>query len=349
MNLKLFLTFDHELPLGGLKTSYESSLFEPTRKVMKLADKLGVKVTLFTDILCGKRFKEWDPTNFYIPYKNQLQNALKDGHDVQLHIHPHWLTTEYQDGTYYPSTDFGLSDFTDKAGTDGVAGIIGQSIDQLNQLCVPANPAYKCIAFRAGGYNIAPATLSIMTALYDKGIRYDSSMARGYYFKSGISEVDFRELPASPNWIIDPGNYHLASATMGILEVPIATMPKTLFEVPTLFKMKKYAWRAPLNHGSMIHEGNLKDRKAKIRMMLASRMLSFDNYTLSLDYLLRIVRYNLKKYESSDTVMLSIISHPKSMGDYSFELMEGFVTEIRKIYPEAEFMTFTQLHQTLST
>jgi len=28
--------------------------------------------------------------------------------------------------------------------------------------------------------------------------------------------------------------------------------------------------------------------------------------------------------------------------------MEGFVNEIRKRYPEAEFMTFSQLHQTLS-
>lgn len=345
MKLKLFLTFDHELPLGGLKTSFESSLFEPTREVMDLANKLNVKVTLFTDILCGSRFREWDYHHFYTPYKNQLHEALKEGHDVQLHIHPHWLTTTYRDGTYLPSTDFGLSDFTENARHGGIEGIIDQSIEELNQLCVPANPAYSCIAYRAGGFNIAPDTKRIMTALYKKGIRFDSSMARGYYFKSGISEVDFRKLPGSPNWVIDPDNYHKASASEGIIEVPIATMFKTPFEVPTRFKLKKLAGRAPANHGTMIHEDNGRDIPAKIKMLFASRMLTFDNYTLSLDYLMRILRYNMKKYKSSDTLMLSIISHPKSMGAYSFELMEGFVNAVHKQYPDAEFMTFSQLNQ----
>ena len=346
MKLKLFLTFDHELPLGGLKTTYEASLFEPTRKLMNLANKLDVKITLFTDILCGNRFKEWDYTNFYTPYKDQIHEALKEGHDVQLHIHPHWLTTNYKNGTYLPSTDFGLSDFSNNLEYNGVEGIISKSIDDLNELCISANPAYKCLAYRAGGFNIAPETKRIITALYNQGIRYDSSMARGYYFKSGISKVDFRELPKSSNWIIDPENFHSATDSEGILEVPIATMGKTLFEVPTRFKLKKYAYRAPESHGTMIHEENQKDIKAKMKMLFAARMLTFDNHTLSLEYLMRIIRYNIKKYKSSEVLMLSIISHPKTMGKYSFELMENFVNEIRKQYPEAEFLTFSQLHQT---
>lgn len=348
MKLKLFLTFDHELPLGVLKTSYESSLFEPTRKVMELADKLDVKVTLFTDILCASRFKEWDFTNFYTPYKNQLVSALKNGHDVQLHIHPHWLTSTFEEGKYTPSSDFGLSDFVNNQAGKGVDGIIKQGAEELTQLCVSGNPAYKCIAFRAGGFNIAPATKQIMTALYANGIRYDSSMARGYYFKSGISEVDFRKLPESPNWVIDPDNYHVALDSEGILEIPIATMHKTPFEIPTMFKLTRYAQRAPLNHGTMIHEGNHNSLAARIKMLLSVRFLSFDNYTVTLDYLLRIVRYTIRRYKSSDTIMLSILSHPKSMGSYSFELMEGFIKEIHKRYPDAEFMTFSQLYNTQS-
>jgi hypothetical protein len=60
MKVKLFLTFDHELPLGGLRTSYSKALFEPAQRVMDTADRLGVKVTLFTDILCAYRYREWD-------------------------------------------------------------------------------------------------------------------------------------------------------------------------------------------------------------------------------------------------------------------------------------------------
>ncbi|HLP05769.1 MAG TPA: hypothetical protein VK152_10105 [Paludibacter sp.] len=347
MNIKLFLTFDHELPLGKLKTSYEASLFEPTQKVFKLAKELGVNVTLFTDILCSHRYKEWDPQNFYIPYKNQLQNALSEGHDVQLHTHPHWLTSKYEKGIFIPSADFGLSNFSGNSELGGISGIINLGINGLTEICKTVKPDYNCIAYRAGGFNIAPETFDIFNTLYNQGIRYDSSMSRGYYFKSGISEVDFRRIPQLSNWVIDPENSFIASKHDGILEIPIASMPKTPFEMPTMFKMKKYASRAPITHGEVIHSTGNISKIAKLNMMFSARMLTFDNYTLSLMYLMRILEYNIKKYESHETLMLSIISHPKSMGDYSFDLMKGFVNEVHKRYPHAEFLTYSRLHQTM--
>lgn len=344
MKLKLFLTFDHELPLGELKTSYSASLFEPTQKVLDVANKLGVKVTLFTDILCATRFKEWDNVNFYLPYKSQLQTALKTGHDVQLHIHPHWLTSKYENGTYQPSSHFGLSDFESNKEFAGIEEIIELGIKNLNDICLTANPDYKCLAYRAGGYNLAPSTSKIVNSLYKGGIKYDCSMAKGYYFKSGISEVDYRKLPKMPNWKINPEDLKKDSKEDGIIEVPIATIPKTLFEIPTRFKLKKYSFRAPISHGQVIHQENQVDKIAKIKMLFSSRMLSFDNYTLSLDYLLQIIDYNIKKYKSYDTVMLSIISHPKSMSNYSFELMENFITEVQKKYVDVEFSIFKELN-----
>ncbi|NDP22086.1 MAG: hypothetical protein GZ091_13540 [Paludibacter sp.] len=343
MKLKLFLTFDHELPLGRLKTSYDSSLFKPSERVLDLADALGVKVTFFSDILCAERFKEWDYDNFYVPYKNQLQNALKRGHDIQLHIHPHWLSSKFEDNQFVPSTDFALSDFEKDVQFGGISGIVKKSIENLNLICKVVNPDYKCIANRAGGFNLSPSSNKIINALYTEGIRYDSSMAKGYYFKSGISEVDYRKLPTAANWIIDPDNFSNGLKSNGITEIPVATMPKTPFEVPTRFKLEKLAGRAPVSHGEVIHQENLVDNMAKLKMLFSSRLLTFDNYTLSLDYLLRILKYNVNKYKSADTVMLSIISHPKSMGDYSFELMEKFVKEVKCRYPNAEFLTFSQL------
>ena len=336
MKIKLFLTFDHELPLGGLSVSYREALFDPTQRVMDVADKHGVKVTLFSDILCAHKYKDWNTDNFYSPYKEQLHYAVANGHDVQLHIHPHWLTTTYDGTRFHPSADFALSDFKDDTVFGGIPGIIRLSVDSLKVLCLPADKAYNCVAFRAGGYNIHKETDLIFNALYDNGIRYDSSMAKGYYFSSGISEVDFRHLPASPNWMVGPG----------ILEIPIATIPKTPFEVPTRFKMKKYAGRAVENRGVMIHQDNRVDWRSKLRMLFAARMLSFDNHTLSPDYLLHIFRHTVRKYErDSDELMFSLISHPKSMGDYAFFLMESFISSVQKLYPETEFCTFSELYR----
>ena len=346
MKIKLFLTFDHELPLGGLNTTLEKALFDPTRRVMEIADRHDVKITLFSDILCAERYKEWDYDAFYSPYKTQLQTAISNGHDVQLHIHPHWLTTKYDGKEFHPSRDFALSDFKNDTKFGGINGIIKHSINALQEICLPIVENYKCIAFRAGGYNLHPETETIINSLYENGIRYDSSMARGYYFKSGISEIDFRKLPKYPNWIIDPKNYHSARLNKkGILEIPIATIPKTPFETPTKFKQKKYAFRTE-NRGKVIHDDYKIDLVSKLKMLFSARMLSFDNHTLSNNYLLRIVKYNINKYKNkTDEIMFSVISHPKTMADYSFELMDNFISSVKKLYPDVEFTTYSQINK----
>ena len=344
MKIRVFLTFDHELPLGGLSVSYENALFAPTRKVMELADKYGVKVTLFTDILCAYRYKEWDCRNFYVPYTHQLQDAIGKGHDVQLHIHPHWLTATFDGSCFVPSNDFLLSDFKDDSMYGGIPGVIRLSIDSLNDICVPADGNYKCIAFRAGGYAVYPDSDILFDSLYNQGVRYDSSMAKGYYFCSGLSTVDFRKLPKVPNWMIDPADYHSPlSDKPGLLEIPIATIPKTLFEIPTRFKLKKYAGRAVENRGKMIHQDTKDNLSSKLKALFSARMLTFDNHTLSLHYLLKIFRYNINLYkDKQEEIMFAVISHPKSMGDYSFELMEGFISFVQKSYPMIEFTTFAE-------
>ena len=348
MKIRIFLTFDHELPLGGLNTSYENALFAPTRKVMEVAEQYGVKVTLFSDILCAYRYKKWDFTNFYAPYSDQLQYAVRNGHDVQLHIHPHWLTTAYNGTCFLPSGNFTFSDFINDTKYGGIPGIVRLSIDNLNEICIPADEHYECVAFRAGGYAVYPHTELLFNSLYAQGIRYDSSMAKGYYFSSGLSTVDYRLLPKLPNWRVDPENYHLPLLKKpGILEIPIATKPKTLFEMPTRFKLKKYAFRAVENRGTMIHTNSKTGFHSKIKMLVAARMLSFDNHTLSLHYLLQIVKHNVSRHKNRhDEVLFAVISHPKSMGDYSFELMEGFISSIQKTYPDVEFSTFSEFHRT---
>ena len=348
MKLKLFLTYDHELPLGKLKTSFSEALFEPTYQVFNVAAQCGVRVNLFTDILCASRYKEWDYNNFYTPYKKQLSGSLNAGHDVQLHIHPHWLTSVYENSEVKPSSDFGLSDFSEKAEFGGISGIVKKSITDLTEICTETKPDYKCIAYRAGGYNIAPNTIEIFDALQAGGIQYDSSIAPGYFFKSGISEVDFRKLPALPNWIIQPENLSKTKSEPGILEIPIATIPKTPFEVPTFLKMKKYAHRAPASRGEVIHTSGPDKLADKLKMLFSARMLSFDNYTLSLSYLMKIVDYNVRKHKKADSLMLSVISHHKSMGNYSFELMKRFIDEVHRKYPEAEFLTFSDLNNQLN-
>jgi hypothetical protein len=348
MKLKLFLTFDHELPLGGVKSNWNDALFEPTKKLFDISKRLGVPIILFTDVLCALRFKQWDNNGFYKPYIAQLKDAVKRKHDVQLHLHPHWLTSGYDNLKFLPSNDFSLSDFSNKESEYTIESIVKDGITFLDENLKPEFSEYKCLAFRAGGYNlgIPSDTGRIIRSLHNHGIIYDSSISKGYYFKSGISKVDFRGMPREPNWYLDLNGNLSVAKDAGILEIPIASIPKSPFELPTMFKLKKYAYRAPQNRGYQIHEGKPAGYAHKFRQLFSSRMLGFDNYTYSHEYMMRILDYNVQKYRKYDEVLLSVSGHPKSMGEYSFELMQRFVENVRRKYPEAEFLTFTELaHQ----
>ncbi len=342
MNIKLLLTYDHELPLGSLRTSYREAMFSPTERILELAARKNVPVTLFTDILCAERYREWDYNGFYKPYAGQLQATVASGNDVQLHLHPHWLTSQYVDGIVKPSPDYSLAHFASHP-VYNIESIVRQGVSRLDEICRQALPSYKVNAYRAGGFNIEPSGDLIFGSLLKNGILYDSSIPFSFYFASALSLIDFRKLPQLPNWFIDEsGNFRKAAAG-GILEIPVAAIPKTPFEIPTRFKLKKYCRRAPANHGSMLHEGNPASRMQRLHMLFSSRILTFDNHTLSPAYLMRILDYNVRRFRNHDSITMATCSHPKTMGDYSFHLMETFIDNARAKYPEIEFTTFSRL------
>ncbi len=346
-NCKLFLTFDHELPLGGVKTSYQEALFDPTRKLLELAAELDIPLNFFTDVLCADRFNEWDEEHFFKPYKNQLSQILSLNHDVQLHIHPHWLTTTFNNGKFLPSSDFKLADFSDHP-VWSIEKIVIQSYKLLTEICSSAINDYQCVAYRAGGYNLHPNSHQIIKALFSCGIRFDSSICKNYRFSSALSEVDFSHMPVRPNWFIGNDGDYSKDADVGILEIPIAGMPKTLFEVPTRFKLKKFASQAPADHGMQIHQGKKSDIRKRIKQMFSSRMLTFDNYTYSTSYLIKILEYNFHKYREYDDLYLCAIGHPKTMSAYSFQMLKDFVIRVKEKYKDqVEFYTYRKLYNEL--
>lgn len=344
MNIKLLLTFDHELPLGRLDTSYHDSLFAPTDRLIEFADRKEVPVTLFTDILCAARYVEWDKQGFYIPYVAQLAKALQAKHDVQLHIHPHWLTSVYANGKVVPSADYSLAHFQQNP-DHPIKSIIASSYERLNQICKQFDPTHPIVAFRAGGNNIEPCSKEIFSGLIEKGIKFDSSIEPGYYFGSSLSVVDYRDVPKVPNWFIGKHGDFRQPATSGIFEIPVATIPKTPLEIPTRFKLKKMAKRAGIVHGTTLHEGNQASLSVRLKMLFSSRSLTFDNYTYSPGYLMKILDYNVRLFKGHDPIILATCSHPKTMGGYSFELMEQFVDNTRSKYPDIEFTTFRNLFE----
>ncbi len=343
--INILLTFDYELPLGGVAESFSKSLFDPAEEVLALAKEIDVPLNLFADVLCYSRFKAYKRQDFTVPFEKQLQRAYIRGHDVQLHLHPHWLHTEIDHNHFYPSKQFVLADFADNDYPDNIMGIVEKGVTTLQQIIEPTGKPYVCCAYRGGGYVLSPATAETLQALHAHGIRIDSSISKGYFFKSDLSCVDYTRTPSKANWFLDmQGRLCCENAgERGIFEIPIASKAKSLFEMPTSLKMKKYGHRAPEKRGNVIFKRPAqRTAREKIMSLLSSRMLSFDNYTYAKDFPVKILKSHVKKHYTGEPLYLAVVSHPKSMGAYSFELMKHFVHETRKLYgSKVTFKTFT--------
>ncbi|MEO9170417.1 MAG: hypothetical protein ABI282_09980 [Candidatus Baltobacteraceae bacterium] len=340
------MAFDHELSLGGTD-SYERNLFEPTEALLATAEEAGVPVVLFTDVLCAIKHEEWGIDEFVRPYRAQIVRALRAGHDAQLHLHPHWLTSQWSEGRFVPSRDFALDDFSTQTSPYSIESIVANGTHYLQELCESADAAYRCRAFRAGGYNMAPSTERILRALYANGIRIDSSLIRGFYFASGISTIDFRGVTSAANWCIPLEGPLDATASRGMFEVPIVSARRSpLNNVPFLVRRVVHRKRLRSDGGRSIHDASTsKIEKMKRLFPRSAWSLSFDNYADRAKDLLAIFRSYVRAHRGEREIVCASVSHPKSMGSHARDVMREFIARAREVYGEdLEFTTFSEIY-----
>ena len=351
--IKLLLTFDYELPMGSCK-SYEKGLFIPSDRLLTTAKELDVPIVLFADICSTQMFKQWDYDNYYIPFKKQIHRALSENHDVQLHIHPHWLVSTFEDGAYKSSRKLSLHHFKDQQYPLSIDGIIENAVKDLTSICSDVKDDYKCIAFRAGGYCINPSTDLIFKALYNNGIRIDSSVIKNLRTYTDSLNIDHRQVPKGLNWYskID-GGYSKEYQEEALLEIPITSMPIfPHYRIARLIKkiVNKELYKSlTYDHTGTGYMGKTVGLKNKITNAIHSPLvLSFDNFTTNLKVIDNILKYNLNKEKGENVIYFCANSHPKGFGEYQFQLFRDSILHIKSKYANIiEFTTFAQLYKDL--
>lgn len=350
-NVTLVLSFDHELSLGGAQ-SYERNLFEPTERLLDLANEIHVPVCLLTDVLSAVRFETWDRSGFYEPYCRQVHRALHEGHEVQLHLHPHWLDVRLDGRRFVLGGRYSLSDFHGEAPPRDIPGIVRQGTDALTRICREADPRWQCLAFRAGGYALGSHADLVLSALWQTGIRVESSVAKGYYLQTRDSCVDFRRMPAPANWWVAPDGPLDRPGEQGFFEVPIVAVPRNPWNnLP--FLVKRIACRRHYfdSGGIGFHDarGRVWDKLGRL-FPFSAWHLSFDSHTHSANSLLKILEGHLCAHANDAHIYGAAIGHPKSMGPYQRQLMREFVTLARERFGERlVFATYRQIHQAITS
>lgn len=253
MNKKIFFSFtlDYELMGNGDGDVYEL-MVNPTYKFLKVCDKYNIKSTIFFEVVEYWKIKEafqkgllkeyrTDPT---LDIENQLRTAIKNGHDVQLHIHPQWLDATYDNGKWIVNDNLHRLPVLAELGNENeysLTKLIREGKNTLEKLFKPINENYRCHIFRAGGLNIYPSN-NILKALRANGFDTDSSVFPYAYADTIFTKYDFRNVTnKNIYWITNSGILtnpkNIDGKNSPFLELPILSLLIKRYKKYDLFRI----------------------------------------------------------------------------------------------------------------
>jgi hypothetical protein len=187
----LALTHDWELRGDG-SGDIEQIQFAPLRRLLEIYAKFGARTTILPDVMQQLAFRREETDHSELKrlgdsWDQHLREAFLQHHDIQLHLHPHWLNAEYENGYWHPRGDWSILNYEQ----DTVRAMLANGKQYLEALLRPIDSSYRCLAFRAGALAAAPST-HLFASLGSLGIELDVSIAGGVFVNSAELQLDYR-------------------------------------------------------------------------------------------------------------------------------------------------------------
>ena len=317
---KIFITLDYELFFGSQSGTQYKSIIDPTNRLLTLLDKYDIKASFFIDsgylIKLDEYRKKYDVLEKdYQEIVQHIKKLDKNGHDIQLHIHPHWKDSLY-DGTKWviDTSRYRLHQF-DKKEIDDIVYRYKKVLTDI--------VGNKVFSFRAGGWCIQPFD-KLKNALKRHNIWLDSTLFENGKNESLTHFFDFSNTPTKTSWRFE--NDPTKEDKNGFFtEIPISSYRTSPLFFWKFAFYKKFGGEKfkPFGDGKAASSGSKFD---KLRMLTqyTNIVVSIDGYKSSL--LDRAYRDFLKK---NDHIHFIIIGHPKAMSRYSLEKLEEFILNNR--------------------
>lgn len=237
----LILTLDYELYGDGSGSVFDTMIY-PTDDFLKVCKKHGIKSTIFFEVMEYLRMKEeWESGNSMGYTQNpveaiasQMQQAHLEGHDIQLHIHPHWINAVFTDGKWHPDHRYWkLTKVPLKADEDfpiSLEALIAKGKAGIESVIRLVDPGYDCNIFRAGGFSLTPSE-EVVKVLLKLGFIADSSVIPGAFIDNEYYSYDFRHLSLDvPYWMVDSAVERPVQTGPGLIEIPIFSKSITRYK-----------------------------------------------------------------------------------------------------------------------
>ena len=320
-NRQFIISLDYEVFFGKNTGTAENSLITPTREIARILDKHNAKLCLFVDAgylvnleSQGKKHPKLLTELDLI--RRQLTSLTAAGHEIQLHIHPHWVDSRFDgDSWQIDSNRYRLHDFSPAEQAD----IVNQYKEAIAR-CTDA-PVF---AYRAGGWCIQPFD-KISAALKANGIWLDSTV-----YEQGLSEdplrwYDFTEAPRKPFWRFEDDPVE-ENSNGYFTEIPISSMPVNplFYWISTLMKkLLKTRHKAYGDGATMVANSGY----------YITRLTRKTYSPVTLDgakagLLGRGYAYHRSLGDQAG--IFNVMGHPKTLSRYSLDKLDEFLTRYRR-------------------
>ncbi len=314
----IVLTLDYELFLGEKSGTVKNCMIRPMSRLMSLCQKYHSTMTIFWDVMHYQkiienlgRYPELREDKLLI--EAQIQALVKEGHDVQLHLHPHWLDAEYNSGQWSLSNIryYKLQNLSDEK-INHIVKTAKQTIENITKK--------EVFIFRAGGWCIEPFG-KISQALQTNDIYLDSSIATEKYSDSKIADFDFRDYPRKNIYSFSTPKYEDKNGFF--TEVQISTIKLANYLIFYDY-LKRFIKKETITiFGDGIGIGS-KNSYLKILSTILKRLLFGANDMLALEF---NSEYLFKKTLTKVPDNSVMIGHPKSLGLKHFEVLETLLKQ----------------------
>ena len=313
----LVLTLDYELYGNGSGDVFRH-IIEPTNRILEVAQKYGAKFTIFFEVIEYWKLKEeWYSGNKMGYDRNpieameqQIVRAYKDGHDIQLHLHPQWVNAHWtDDGWNVDLSQWRLGDYNGSCEWSLVS-LLKRGKSTLEAIINDDN--YTCHTLRAGGYNVQPSH-DLAMAMKEAGLKVDSSVYPGGKEAGHLSRYDYTEVPLDCGmWYCDDCLEKSSNKIKDLMEFPIVAFPFIRFKkymsydrIKSILGNRKSA-KDSFEAKTGLEKGSLLN---KIKFFFLQEALTWD-YCLFTNSMHRFFLQNIDKQEKRDVFVL--VGHPKS-------------------------------------
>ena len=314
--MKIYLTLDYELYFGK-SGSPQKCLLEPTERLTEICARHHARCVFFVDAgyleklrTYSARFQQLNRDREQVVA--QIEQLARAGHDIQLHVHPHWEGTVYDGKTWLFDMDhYRLDRFSEEAVVD---------IFQRYITAITAITQRPVSAFRAGGWCIQPFA-KVRTAFERFNIAIDSTVFSGGKNTTAAGWYDFTTAPDLDCWRFETDPCR-SDVNGRFIEYPIANyrLGPLFFWQLALTKMVKS--KSHRSFGDGTPAANSMGQLTRLLTTFSRSVVSIDGYKSS--FLRKAYKYAKKRKRNHFVV----IGHPKALSEYSLVKLDHFLSNL---------------------